>query len=72
MLRLVFHDAATFDERAGDGGADASVFYELNRPENKGLKRGYSPLFSSVSSLLKVQSYETAFISCPPHRTTLL
>lgn len=40
MLRLVFHDAATFDERAGDGGADASVVFELDRPENKGLKRG--------------------------------
>lgn len=43
MLRLVFHDAATFDQRAGDGGADASVAFELDRPENKGLKRGCDP-----------------------------
>jgi hypothetical protein len=44
MLRLVFHDAATYDKHAGDGGADASVGFELDRPENKGLKRGYLPL----------------------------
>lgn len=41
MLRLVFHDAATFDAAAGDGGADASVQFELDRAENFGLKRGW-------------------------------
>ena len=38
MLRLVFHDAATYDAAAGDGGADASVAFELDRAENFGLK----------------------------------
>ena len=41
MLRLVFHDAATFDAAANDGGADASVQFELDRAENFGLKRGW-------------------------------
>lgn len=41
MLRLVFHDAATYDASAGDGGADASVRFELDRAENFGLKRGW-------------------------------
>jgi len=51
MLRLVFHDAATFDERAGDGGADASVVFELDRPENKGLKRGWRIIEALQQSL---------------------
>jgi L-ascorbate peroxidase len=41
MLRLVFHDAATYDAAANDGGADASVQFELDRAENFGLKRGW-------------------------------
>ena len=41
VLRLVFHDAATYDAAASDGGANASVRLELERPENKGLKRGW-------------------------------
>lgn len=40
VLRVIFHDAGTFDAQAGDGGANASVQFELSRPENKGLKRG--------------------------------
>jgi L-ascorbate peroxidase len=41
LLRLVFHDAGTFDAASGDGGANASVRLELDRPENGGLKRGW-------------------------------
>jgi L-ascorbate peroxidase len=41
LLRLVFHDAGTFDASAKDGGANASVRLELDRPENGGLKRGW-------------------------------
>lgn len=41
LLRLVFHDAGTFLQAAGDGGANASVRLELSRPENKGLNRGW-------------------------------
>jgi L-ascorbate peroxidase len=41
LLRLAFHDAATFDMQAADGGANASIQYELARTENTGLKRGW-------------------------------
>lgn len=41
LLRLAYHDAATYDAAAGDGGANASVRLELDRPENTGLKRGW-------------------------------
>ena len=41
LLRLAFHDAATHEVAAGDGGANASVQYEFSRPENTGLKRGW-------------------------------
>ncbi|PNH00090.1 putative L-ascorbate peroxidase 6 [Tetrabaena socialis] len=40
-LRLVFHDAGTFSAAAKDGGLNASIQYELDRPENMGLKRGW-------------------------------
>jgi len=38
-LRLVFHDAGTFSVQDGSGGANASVRFELDRPENAGLRR---------------------------------
>ncbi|KAF6258420.1 heme peroxidase [Scenedesmus sp. NREL 46B-D3] len=41
MLRLAYHDAATFSAAAGDGGPNASIQFELDRPENSGLKRGW-------------------------------
>lgn len=40
MLRLVFHDAATFRSTSMDGGLNGSIQFELDRPENFGLKRG--------------------------------
>lgn len=40
-LRLAFHDAGTFSAASGDGGLNASIQYELERPENFGLKRGW-------------------------------
>ncbi|GIL56243.1 hypothetical protein Vafri_11678 [Volvox africanus] len=40
-LRLVFHDAGTYSALLGDGGLNASIQYELDRPENFGLKRGW-------------------------------
>lgn len=42
MLRLVFHDAGTFRAATRDGGLNASIQYELDRPENKGLKRAWN------------------------------
>jgi len=42
LLRLPFHDAGTFSiSGSSNGGANASVRFELERPENKGLKRGW-------------------------------
>lgn len=39
VLRLVFHDAGTYDMDEGSGGMNGSISYELDRPENKGLKK---------------------------------
>ena len=41
LLRLVFHDAGTYSATQGRGGANASVRFELKRPENSGLGRGW-------------------------------
>ena len=38
LLRLVFHDAGTYAAATGDGGANGSLRFELDRPENRGLK----------------------------------
>ena len=53
LLRLAFHDAATHEVAAGDGGANASVQYEFSRPENMGLKRGWCGLAEHVNSLVR-------------------
>jgi len=42
MLRLVFHDAGTYSSSDNLGGNNASIQYELGRPENFGLKRGWN------------------------------
>lgn len=42
LLRLAYHDAATYSIKDGKGGANASIQYELGRPENTGLKRGWN------------------------------
>lgn len=39
MLRLVFHDGATYRLASKDGGVNGSIQFELDRPENFGLKR---------------------------------
>ncbi|KOM41994.1 hypothetical protein LR48_Vigan04g219200 [Vigna angularis] len=39
VLRLVFHDAGTFDINDNSGGMNGSIVYELERPENAGLKK---------------------------------
>ena len=40
FIRLLFHDAGTFDAARGDGGADGSIRFqaELERPENRRLR----------------------------------
>jgi L-ascorbate peroxidase len=57
-LRLVFHDAATFSTQVGNGGANASIQYELNRPENFGLKRGWA-VIEALSTKLKGTAAES-------------
>jgi L-ascorbate peroxidase len=49
-LRLAYHDAGTFSKLAGDGGLNASIRFELDRPENFGLKRGWR-LIEQVGAL---------------------
>jgi L-ascorbate peroxidase len=44
VLRVAFHDAGTFNNQSNDGGMNASVLYELGRPESFGLKRGLNPI----------------------------
>lgn len=39
LLRLVFHDAGTFDKGDRSGGMNGSIVYELDRPENMGLQK---------------------------------
>lgn len=41
VVRLVFHDAGTYSAATGDGGLNASIRFELDRPDNFGLKRGW-------------------------------
>lgn len=37
-MRLLFNDAATYDIATKTGGVDGSIQFELDRPENAGLK----------------------------------
>uniref|UniRef100_A0A7C9D6K9 L-ascorbate peroxidase n=1 Tax=Opuntia streptacantha TaxID=393608 RepID=A0A7C9D6K9_OPUST len=37
VLRLAFHDAATYDRKTQTGGANGSIRNELNNPPNKGI-----------------------------------
>lgn len=40
-LRLAFHDFGPYKDADGLGGTNASIQYELKRPENFGLNRGW-------------------------------
>ena len=51
MLRLVFHDAGTYISSAKNGGLNGSIRFELDRPENFGLKRGYNVIEATVAKL---------------------
>ena len=57
LLRLVFHDAGTHRIAEGNGGANGSIRYELDRPENYGLNRGWR-VISDVMTALKGTSAE--------------
>ena len=68
LLRLAFHDAATHEVAAGDGGANASVQYEFSRPENTGLKRGWCGLADDTGPEL----CSACFIAAPVCRSQIL
>ncbi|MBA0839150.1 hypothetical protein Goarm_004911 [Gossypium armourianum] len=44
VLRLVFHDAGTYEMDENSGGMNGSIVYELERPENVGLKKSLKAL----------------------------
>ncbi|KAI7836016.1 hypothetical protein COHA_010100 [Chlorella ohadii] len=51
IVRLVFHDAGSYSAAAGDGGVNASIQYELDRPDNFGLKRGWNVIEATAKKL---------------------
>lgn len=59
-IRTAFHDMATHDAKAGTGGLDASIFFELERGENIGSAfnntfaffYGYHSVRASASDLI--------------------
>ena len=51
VLRLVFHDSGTYNAAAQNGGANASIQHELDRPENFGLKRGWKVIQTAMSNI---------------------
>lgn len=60
VLRLVFHDAGTFQLDDHSGGMNGSVIYELDRPENKGLKTPFKILEKAKSEVDAVKQVSWA------------
>ncbi|KAG2244476.1 hypothetical protein Bca52824_093701 [Brassica carinata] len=55
VLRLVFHDAGTFELDDNTGGINGSIVYELERPENAGLKRSLKVLEKAKIKVDEIQ-----------------
>ncbi|CAM0147109.1 unnamed protein product [Urochloa decumbens] len=55
VLRLVFHDAGTFDVSDKSGGMNGSIIYEVDRPENTGLNRSIKILGKAKAGIDKIQ-----------------
>ncbi|XP_043702717.1 putative L-ascorbate peroxidase 6 [Telopea speciosissima] len=55
VLRLAFHDAGTFDMDDISGGMNGSIVYELDRPENSGLKKSVKILEKAKSEVGIIQ-----------------
>lgn len=55
VLRLVFHDAGTFELDDNTGGINGSIVYELERPENGGLKRSLKVLEKAKIKVDEIQ-----------------
>lgn len=61
LLRQVFHDSGTFSVADGSGGPNASLQYELDRPENQGLKRGWSAVREVITDPMPCQAPPATF-----------
>ncbi|KAJ8643149.1 hypothetical protein MRB53_004897 [Persea americana] len=55
VLRLVFHDAGTYDMDENSGGMNGSIIYELDRPENAGLNKSVKILEKARSEVDKIR-----------------
>uniref|UniRef100_A0ACD5ZT10 Uncharacterized protein n=1 Tax=Avena sativa TaxID=4498 RepID=A0ACD5ZT10_AVESA len=55
VLRLVFHDAGTFDIGDKSGGMNGSIIYEVDRPENTGLSKPLKILRKAKEGIDQVQ-----------------
>ncbi|KAK2020656.1 WSC domain-containing protein [Colletotrichum zoysiae] len=53
-IRAAFHDMATHDVAVGTGGLDASIFFELERPENVG--GAFNNTFAFFSSFYSIRA----------------
>ncbi|KAG2579941.1 hypothetical protein PVAP13_6NG303600 [Panicum virgatum] len=60
VLRLVFHDAGTFDVSDKSGGMNGSIIYEVDRPENTGLNRSIKILGKAKSGIDDIQKVSWA------------
>lgn len=60
VLRLVFHDAGTFESNKDIGGMNGSIVYELDRPENGGLKKPVKILEKAKSEVDMIQKVSWA------------
>lgn len=64
MLRLVFHDGATYRQSSGDGGLNGSIRFETDRPENFGLKRGVNVIYQMQQKLKGTDAEDLSFADC--------
>uniref|UniRef100_A0A8I6YLY7 L-ascorbate peroxidase n=1 Tax=Hordeum vulgare subsp. vulgare TaxID=112509 RepID=A0A8I6YLY7_HORVV len=60
VLRLVFHDAGTFDISDKSGGMNGSIIYEADRPENTGLSKSLKILRKAKEGIDQVQQVSWA------------
>lgn len=60
VLRLAFHDAATFEMDDNSGGMNGSIVYELERPENAGLKKSLKVLEKAKNQVDAIQTVSWA------------
>ncbi|XP_022751803.1 putative L-ascorbate peroxidase 6 [Durio zibethinus] len=60
VLRLVFHDAGTFEMDENSGGMNGSIICELERPENAGLNKSLKVLEKAKKEVDAIQSVSWA------------